>query len=239
MIKPLIIIPTYNEELNIVDLIYEINKVLYKVEFSILVVDDASIDSTAQKVEQLKEKFKNIYLLKRKGKFGLASAYTDGFKKGIELGFNCFIQMDADFSHDPKYLPIMLEKLKDNDVVIASRNIKGGKVEGWGLIRNLISKGGSIYSKIVLNCKINDLTGGFNAYRKEILDKINLDCIISQGYCFQIEMKYKAYKLGARINEFPIVFVDRKKGKSKMNKAIFFEAFINILKLRSYDDKKN
>ncbi len=230
--KPLIIIPTYNEVENIGNLIVEINNKLKSVDYSILVVDDSSLDSTAEVVLGLKEKFSNIYLLKRKGKLGLASAYIDGFKKGFELGFDTFIQMDADFSHNPKYLPLIIEKLKQNDVVIASRNIKGGKVLGWGFLRNFISKGGSIYSKIILGCKINDLTGGFNGWKKEILDRINLDSIISSGYCFQIEMKYKAYKLGAKIEEFPIVFENRTKGKSKMSKTIFFEALVNIIKLK-------
>ena len=131
-----------------------------------------------------------------------------------------------------KYLPTMFEKLKNNDVVIASRNIKGGKTVGWGLLRNLISKGGSLYSKLVLNCPINDLTGGFNGWRKEIIEKINLDKIISKGYSFQIEMKYRAYKNNAKVEEFPIIFIDRRFGKSKMSKSIFFEAMINILKMR-------
>lgn len=230
--KPLIIIPTYNEKDNITSIIDEIEIVMKDYDISILVVDDASTDGTVELIENKIFLYNNIHLLKRNGKFGLASAYIDGFKYGIELGFDTFIQMDADFSHNPSYIPVMLEKLETNDVVIGSRNIKGGKIYGWGIIRNLISKGGSLYSKIILNCPINDLTGGFNGWHLDILNKINLDSIISKGYCFQIEMKYKAFKNKAKIVEFPIVFEDRKFGKSKMSKSIFFEALFNILKIR-------
>jgi dolichol-phosphate mannosyltransferase len=140
--------------------------------------------------------------------------------------------MDADFSHDPKYIPLMLEKIEHSDVVIGSRNISGGAVEGWGLLRSMISKGGSLYSRVVLGCPVKDLTGGFNMWRKEALQKIGLQTIISRGYSFQVEMKYKAFRAGCRIAEIPIIFVDRKKGKSKMSKKIFFEALLNIWKMR-------
>ncbi len=230
--KILLIIPTYNEKQNISSLLDEIEKETSKYDLSILIVDDSSNDGTIESVENKRKLYKNINTLKRPGKLGLASAYIDGIKYGIENGFEYFIEMDADFSHNPKYLPTMIEKLKENDVVIASRNIKGGKVVEWGFLRNLISKGGSMYSRFVLNCPINDLTGGFNGWNKKIIEKIDLDSIISKGYSFQIEMKYKAYKNKAKITEFPIVFEDRKFGKSKMSKAIFFEALLNILKIR-------
>lgn len=228
----LIIIPTYNEVKNIATLIKEINSALSNQTFSILIVDDASNDGTLEAINELQQEFKNLFLLKRSAKMGLASAYIDGFKFGFEKGFSEFIQMDADFSHNPKYLTLMFENLKENDVVIASRNIKGGSTVGWSLLRTLISKGGSLYSRVVLGCNIKDLTGGFNGWKREILEKINLDKIISKGYSFQIEMKYKAHKNKAKIVEFPIVFVDRKFGQSKMSKAIFFEALLNVIKIR-------
>ena len=228
----LIVIPTFNEVENIFNIVSEITDVLSGYDFSVLIVDDNSNDGTKEEIIKLQETYSNIMTLNRSGKLGLASAYIEGFKIGIDKGFDSFIQMDADFSHNPKYLKEMFEKLKDNDVVIGSRNIKGGSVVGWSALRNFISKGGSLYSKIVLGCPINDLTGGFNAWKKEILEKINLDTIISKGYSFQIEMKYKAYKNKAKIIEFPIVFEDRKFGKSKMSKAIFFEALLNIIKIR-------
>ena len=230
--KPLIIIPTYNEEQNIKEIIDKIEQVLNSVDFSILVVDDNSKDKTPFLVSESMKKYSNIMLLNRNGKLGLASAYIDGIKYGIEKGFDSFIEMDADFSHNPKYLPIMFENLSNYDLVIGSRNIKDGSVVGWGLARNIISKGGSLYSKLILNCPINDLTGGFNGWKLDLINKIGLDNIISKGYCFQIEMKYRAYKNNAKIKEFPIIFEDRKYGKSKMSKQIFIEAFLNIIKLK-------
>ncbi len=230
--KTLIVIPTYNEELNIKAIIEKINLILSRYEFSILVVDDNSKDDTANIVKNLQKQYENLYLLQRGGKYGLASAYIDGFKYGADLGYKAFVQMDADFSHNPDYLPLMLEKIQENDVVIGSRNVKGGKVIGWNLLRYLVSKGGSLYSRIILKCPIMDLTGGFNAWRLDILNKIGLNNIISKGYSFQIEMKYRAYVSGAQIVEFPIVFEDRKFGKSKMNKRIFFEALLNVIKIR-------
>lgn len=226
--KPLVIIPTYNEALNIKFIINEIFKTCP--DINILIVDDNSPDGTAEIVHQMLDK--RIYILKRTKKQGLASAYIEGFKKGIDLGFNRFIQMDADFSHKPEYLPLMLENLKKYDFVIGSRNIKGGGVQNWSLFRNLISKAGSLYSKVILFCPINDLTGGFNGWRKEVLEGINLNNIISLGYSFQIELKYKAYKKGFKYIEFPIIFPDRKYGESKMSKDIFFEALKNVVKIR-------
>jgi len=230
----LIIIPTYNEEENIEKIIHQIFNILEEKKFGILVVDDASKDSTASIVKNMQNSHKNLYLLERGGKYGLASAYIDGFKYGADLGFKAFIQMDADFSHNPQYLLDMFEKLRNYDLVIASRNIKGGAVKGWGLARNLISKGGSLYARLVLNCPIRDLTGGFNGWKLDIINKIGLNNIISKGYAFQIEMKYKAYKKGALIAEFPIIFEDRKYGKSKMSKKIFLEALFNVIKIRLF-----
>jgi len=230
--KTLIVIPTYNEEKNIQKLIEKIYDCLFGRNFSILVVDDNSKDNTAKIIKALQQNISNLYLLERGGKYGLASAYIDGFKYGIDLGYKAFIQMDADFSHNPEYLPIFLDKLQENDVVIGSRNINGGKVVGWSLVRKIISKGGSLYSRLILNCPIKDLTGGFNGWKLDILNKIGLNNVISKGYSFQIEMKYKAYKMGAQILEFPIIFEDRKFGKSKMNKRIFFEALLNVIKIR-------
>ena len=178
--KPLVLIPTYNEALNIKKFIEEVFK--YCPDINLLIIDDNSPDNTAEIVHSMCDK--RIYILKRAKKAGLATAYIEGFRHGINLGFNAFIEMDADFSHKPEYLPIMLDNLKKYDFVIGSRNIKGGKVENWSIIRNLISKMGSLYSKIILWCPINDLTGGFNGWRKEVIDAIGLDNIISKGYSF-------------------------------------------------------
>ena len=230
--RTLVIIPTYNEADNIENLIEEVEKKIKNKDCSILVVDDSSEDGTIEKVVELKRKHENIIILKRAGKLGLATAYIDGMNFGTSKGFDSFIQMDADFSHNPDYLPTMLDKLEHHDLVIASRNIEGGSVKGWGALRNVISKGGSLYSRFILKVPIYDLTGGFNGWKLDLINKIGLDKIISRGYSFQIEMKYRAYKQGANICEFPILFEDRKKGKSKMSKAIFFEALLNIIKLK-------
>ena len=230
----LIVIPTYNEAENIKPLIEEINRLIIGYDFSVLIVDDSSTDGTLEIVEKLQNDYENLFLFKRESKRGLASAYIDGFSYGIGLGFDYFIQMDADFSHNPKYLFEMFDKLKDNDLVIGSRNIINGDVIGWGCFRNFISKVGSFYSRMILGCPIYDLTGGFNGWSKDILLKIKLSRIISKGYSFQIEMKYKAYKNKAKIVEFPIIFENRKYGKSKMSAKIFFEALINVIRLKFY-----
>jgi putative flippase GtrA len=140
--------------------------------------------------------------------------------------------MDADFSHDPKYIPEMIREIQTHDVVVGSRYVKDGGVEGWSILRKCISKGGSLYSHVILGCPINDLTGGFNMWTKTALEKINLQKIISKGYSFQIEMKYRAYTAGCSVKEIPIVFADRKRGQSKMSKKIFLEALVNIWKIK-------
>lgn len=228
--KILIIIPTYNEKDNIDKIINEI--FLQSIDnLEILIVDDNSIDGTKEILNKLKSQNK-INLIERSSKQGLASAYIEGFKYAIEHNFDFIIQMDADFSHNPKYLNEIISNLKTYDVVIASRNIKGGNTKGWSLFRNLISKWGSNYARLILNCPINDLTGGFNGWKRETLKKINLDKIISKGYLFQVEMKYKAYKSKAKIIEIPIIFEQRKHGKSKMSLSIFFEALFNVIKIK-------
>ena len=231
--KNLIIIPTYNEKGHAYKIIKKIEEVLKnRTDYSILIVDDNSTDGTKEEIARAKKDFRNILLLEREGKLGLASAYIEGIKKGLKEGFENFIEMDADFSHDPKYLPEMLKNLEEFDLSIGSRNIKGGSVKNWGFLRNLISKGGSLYSQIILNCPIKDLTGGFNGWNKKIIEKMDLNSIISKGYSFQIEMKYKAFKNGAKYKEFPIIFEDRKIGNSKMSKKIFLEALLNVIKIR-------
>ena len=184
-------------------------------------------------VKKISEERPNVYSIKREGKLGLASAYIDGFKWGIEKGFEAFLEMDADFSHNPKYLKNMVENIENYEVVIGSRNIKGGSVLGWSLLRFITSKGGSLYSRFILGFPpIYDLTGGFNMWRKSALEKINLDSVKAKGYLFQIEMKYKAWKADCSIKEFPIHFENRRKGKSKMSAKIFLEAFINVWSIR-------
>ena len=230
--KLLIAVPTYNEIENIEPFI-KLVFVHIPSWAEILVIDDNSPDGTADAVERLAEQYPGrLHLLKRSGKQGLALAYLAAFEWGISRNFDVFLEMDADFSHNPGYIPEMLEKIQSCDVVVGSRNIKGGKVEGFSLIRNLISKGGSLYSRLVLGCPVKDLTGGFNMWRKSALEKIGLTTIISRGYSFQIDMKYKAFLAGCAMTEIPIVFSDRKKGKSKMSRKIMLEAFVNVWKMK-------
>lgn len=232
--KTLVLIPTYNEKDNIKNLVKEIFSIL-SCDCSVLVIDDNSPDKTIEAVVSMQKDYSGLFFLQRNEKKGLASAYLDGFTWGIKNGFEYFITMDADFSHNPKYLPVFIENLEKYDVVIGSRNIKNGKVKGWSFLRNLISKGGSIYSRLVLGMFRNtifDLTGGYNAYSLNAIKKIDISTVVSKGYLFQIEMKYKAWKNRCSCLEFPIIFEDRKYGQSKMCSKIFFEALINIWKIR-------
>ncbi|MBQ7165780.1 MAG: polyprenol monophosphomannose synthase [Treponema sp.] len=230
--KLLVIIPTYNEVENITRLIPEVFAVI-PADAGILVVDDGSPDGTGKAVKDIQGRYDGrLSLLERTQKSGLADAYITGFRWGMERGYDVLCEMDADFSHKPGYLPAMWEAIQSDDVAIGSRNVRGGSVEGWTFTRNLISKGGSLYSRMVLGCPVKDLTGGFNMWRKSALDKIGLDTIISKGYSFQIEMKYKAYKAGCSIKEIPISFPDRKFGESKMSKGIFMEALRAVWRIR-------
>ena len=230
--KPLICIPTYNESNNIAALLCEIFSRFP--EIHALVIDDNSTDGTQEILNSLAHTYPHLHLLKRSGKLGLASAYIDGFSWGLKSGYSHFIQMDADFSHHPRYLAQTLANLPHFEVVINSRNIIGGGVLGWGLGRKILSRFGSLYARLWLGARVMDFTGGFNAYSARALSAIDLHSIKSSGYCFQIEMKYRAYKAGLRLLELPIIFEDRVAGKSKMSKTIVLEALWRtpLLRLR-------
>lgn len=233
--KTLIVIPTYNEIENIESLVHHIFSLSLPVNPHILVVDDNSPDGTAQAIKELmgqKECRETLHLLERPGKLGLGTAYIEGFKWGMEREYDVLIEMDADFSHNPEYLPHLITQLKESDFIIASRYVKGGGVRHWGLLRKAISRFGSLYAKLILSVPMNDLTGGYNLWRSEVLEKIGLDNIQSNGYAFQVELKYKAWKNGFSYKEYPIIFVDRNKGKSKMSKSIVFEAMYRVWKIR-------
>ncbi|MCL2609031.1 MAG: polyprenol monophosphomannose synthase [Treponema sp.] len=232
----LVCVPTYNEAENIEHFIAHVFEHLPENSSqpaSVLVIDDSSPDGTAAIVERLMEKHpERLHILKRPGKQGLGKAYLAAFEWGLSRGFDIFLEIDADFSHNPKYIPEMLNEIKTHDVVIGSRNIRGGGVEGWSFLRNCISKGGSLYARLVLGCPVKDLTGGFNMWTKNALLKIGLDRIVSEGYSFQIEMKYRAWRAGCPIKEIPILFADRTRGTSKMSKKILLEALIKIWKIK-------
>jgi len=230
--KKLIVIPTYNEIKNIEELLCEIFEA--DNEAHVLIVDDNSPDGTGKLIDDLiaKDTFKGkLLVMHRAGKLGLGTAYIEGFSYGMDKGYDVFLSMDADFSHNPEYLPEIFENMKKYDLVLGSRYVKGGGVKDWPFLRRLISRGGNIYAQIVLLSKIRDLTGGFNCYHKKFLEKINLKSIVSKGYCFQIEMKFRHALLGCKIKEVPIVFTDRVLGASKMSGSIFKEAVLNVIKL--------
>ncbi len=229
--RNLIIIPTYNEIENLQPITEQI-LALCSESTEILIVDDGSPDGTGNLAETLSQNQPRVHVLHRSGKLGLGTAYVAGFKWGLQKGFDGMIEMDADFSHHPKYLPRMIELLKDYDVAVGSRYVSGGGTINWGLGRKFISKGGSLYSRVILGAPIRDFTGGFNGWKRHVLESIGLDEIESDGYSFQIELKYRAFLKGYRIKEFPIVFEDRKVGHSKMNKAIVFEALAKVWRFR-------
>ncbi|MFN3455815.1 MAG: polyprenol monophosphomannose synthase [Pseudobdellovibrio sp.] len=236
--KKLVIIPTYNEIENMKLLLPELLKL--KNQFDILIVDDSSPDGTAAYVEQYaaqeeqRAAVRRIHVLLRKQKQGLGKAYIAGFKWGLENGYDVLTEMDADFSHAPHHLDELLTLIEKHDVVIGSRYVAGGGTVNWGFIRKLISRGGSLYSRIILGYPLRDWTGGFNCWRREVLEAINLDGIQSNGYSFQIELKYKALKKDYEIFESPIVFEDRRIGQSKMSLKIVMEAFYKVWLIRGY-----
>lgn len=231
----LIVIPTYNEAQNIAALIYRIQSVLGNtLRPHILVVDDSSPDGTCSIVQGLARKDYpgRIATLCRPGKMGLASAYVTGFQWGLARGFDAIAEMDADFSHDPIYLPRMAAALRHYDFVVGSRYTPGGGVKGWQMWRRIVSRGGSLYAQAILGLTIGDLTGGYNLWSRRVLETIGLERIRSDGYTFQIELKYRAVRQGFRGMELPIVFEDRFAGHSKMSRRIVLEAVWRVWHLR-------
>lgn len=231
MIRTLLIIPTYNERENLTSLCTQIHDALPAAD--ILVVDDNSPDGTGELADTLAKKHTYLKVLHRAGKLGLGTAYLAGFRYAIEHGYDYVFEMDADFSHDPCYLPSLLgAAVEGADVVIGSRRVAGGGTENWGLGRQLISAGGSLYARTILGLPIRDLTSGFKCFRRQVLEAIDLESVRSNGYSFQIEMTYRAIQKGFRVVEVPIVFVDRRAGQSKMSRQIFLEAMGMVWRMR-------
>ena len=230
--EKLVIIPTYNEKENIADIIDAVFQSTD--QFHILIIDDNSPDGTANIVKTLFSKYPGqLFLEQRLGKLGLGTAYIHGFKWAIAHDYQYIFEMDADFSHNPKDLERLYEACKAGaGVAVGSRYIKGGAVENWPANRILLSKGASLYTRIITWMPVKDPTAGFVCYRREVLEAINLDGIVFIGYAFQIEMKFAAWKLGFKIKEVPITFIDRKLGNSKMNKGIIKEGVLGVLELR-------
>jgi dolichol-phosphate mannosyltransferase len=235
----LIIIPTYNEKENISLIIKAIISLLP--DAHILVVDDASPDGTSAYVKELTAGYGNLFVLDRTKKDGLGKAYVAGFKWALERKYEYIFEMDADFSHDPKYLPDFLKTIEENDLVIGSRYISGVNVVNWPMGRLLLSYYASFITRLLLGMPIRDCTAGFKCFRRKVLESINLADIGSSGYSFQVEMNYHTWKKGFRICEIPIVFTDRQRGASKMSSKIVKEALMLLwkLKLMSLFDRKN
>ncbi|MDW8144899.1 MAG: polyprenol monophosphomannose synthase [Roseiflexaceae bacterium] len=228
-----VVIPTYNERENIAELI---QRILEMSRFRVLVVDDNSPDGTAAVVAALAAEEPRVGLLLRPEKRGLGSAYVAGFRRALAEGAAFICEMDADFSHDPSYLPQLLAAAETRyDLALGSRYVPGGGTTDWGIIRQLISRGGNLYARTILGLPVMDATGGFRCYRRRVLETINLDDIQSNGYAFQIELVYRTMRAGFRIGELPIIFPDRRVGRSKMSRRIVLEALINVWRLQFRD----
>ncbi len=219
--QTLLILPTYNEIENIVPFVRE---VLSNIQTHILIVDDNSPDGTGTLADQLSKENPFISVLHRSKKLGLGSAYVTGFRWALERPFEVIAQMDSDFSHSPKDLPRLIEALAHCDIALGSRYIEGGSIENWPKSRLLVSEIGNIYARSLLGSNVRDLTGGFKAFKRKVIESLALDQILSDGYAFQIETTYRSLKNGFRLTEVPIVFKDRTRGKSKISRKVLWEA---------------
>ena len=233
--EKIVIIPTFNEKENIANIIAAVFSL--EQNFHILVIDDGSPDGTADIVKTFQQQYPDqLFLEQRKGKLGLGTAYIHGFKWSLNRGYRFIFEMDADFSHNPNDLQRLYEACATGgaDVAIGSRYVKGGGTVNWPWDRKVLSRGGSLYTRLITWIPVHDTTAGFVCYRREVLETMNLDQISFLGYAFQIEMKFAAWKLGFEIKEVPILFEDRKLGSSKMHKGIVKEGILGVLKLRWY-----
>jgi len=225
-----VVVPTYNEAENVEQIVRA--ALAAAPGARILVVDDASPDGTGAIADRLAAELDAVEVLHRAGKEGLGRAYLAGFARALEGGAELVCEMDADFSHDPSDLPRLIAAAGRADVALGSRYAPGGQVEDWGLLRRLLSRGGSLYARIVLGVGVRDLTGGFKCFRREVLERLDLDAVIADGYGFQIELTYRALQAGFTVEEVPIVFRDRRAGTSKMNVRIALEAVWKVPALR-------
>ena len=233
--RTIVVVPTYDERENLPAMEAALREKAPGTH--LLVVDDGSPDGTGTIADELAAKRPGeMHVLHRAGKQGLGTAYVSGFRKALALGYDRIVQMDCDFSHDPATVPALLAALEEGagaDLVLGSRYVHGGGTMNWGVARKVISRGGSAYARMVLGLGYRDLTGGFKAWRRETLQAIELEKVSAQGYCFQIEMTLRAHRLGKRIREVPITFVDRRVGHSKMSRKIVLEAIVRCWQLRA------
>jgi dolichol-phosphate mannosyltransferase len=226
-----LVLPTYNEAENLEPLV---EAALAKLPPSaqVLIVDDNSPDGTGEIADRLAARHGNVDVLHRPRKEGLGPAYVAGFRRALAGDAGLILEMDCDFSHDPAYLPRLLEAAKRADVVLGSRYVAGGGVSDWGALRRAISRGGSVYARLVLGIGVRDLTGGFKCFRREVLEAVDLDAVTSRGYAFQVELTYRAIRSGFQVVEVPVLFRERRVGKSKMDGSIVAEAFWRLPLLR-------
>ncbi|MGZ5335294.1 MAG: polyprenol monophosphomannose synthase [Solirubrobacterales bacterium] len=226
-----VVLPTYNEAENLERIAAAILERLPE-RRRLLIVDDSSPDGTGRIADRLAAERDDVEVLHRQAKEGIGPAYIAGFRRALAGDADLIIEMDADFSHDPAYLPQLLRAIENADLVIGSRYVPGGGVTEWGKVRRFISRGGSSYARAMLGLEVRDLTGGFKCFRREVLEAIDLDAVTAKGYAFQVEMTYRAIQAGFRVVEVPIVFRDRTQGNSKMSRAIFAEAIWRVPAMR-------
>ena len=224
--RVLVVVPTYDERLNLEPVVARVRSAVPHAD--VLVVDDASPDGTGEVADRLAAEDGQVHVLHRVGKQGLGSAYLAGFGWGLQRGYDVLVEMDADGSHQPEQLPGLLAALADADLVLGSRWVPGGSVVNWPRSRELLSRGGNTYVRVALGLRLRDATGGFRAFRRETLDKLDLDAVASQGYCFQVDLARRAVSQGLRVVEVPIEFVEREHGVSKMSGAIVREALWRV-----------
>jgi dolichol-phosphate mannosyltransferase len=230
-VRAYVCLPTYDERQNLEPMLRALGDVLGP-DDRVLVIDDSSPDGTGELADRLAGELDFVDVLHRPRKEGLGPAYLAGFRRALAVGAQLIVEMDCDFSHDPADLPRLLEGATDADLVLGSRYVPGGGVENWGLVRRVISAGGSLYARLLLGVPVRDLTGGFKVFRRQVLEAIPLDRVHSRGYAFQIELTYRALRHGFRVAEIPIRFVDREVGGSKMSRAIVLEAIWKVPLLR-------
>ncbi len=231
--KALVIIPTYNERENLTELLRLIFALGLQLE--VLIVDDNSPDGTGELADQMAAADPRVHVLHRAGKMGLGSAYVAGFRYALERDYEAIFEMDADFSHNPESLPVFLQELENADLVLGSRYLHGVTVVNWPLSRLILSYAANVYSRVITGMNIKDATGGYKCFRRQVLESIDWSRVKSDGYGFQIEINFKAYRKGFRIKEIPILFVDRRAGESKMSRRIVWEAAYMVWRLRILD----
>jgi dolichol-phosphate mannosyltransferase len=232
-VKALVVIPTYNERENIAELLKRI--FAQRLPLEVLIIDDHSPDGTGAVADELKAQDPRVHVMHRAGKMGLGSAYVAGFRYALERDFDAVFEMDADFSHNPESLPEFLRELETADLIVGSRYLHGVTVVNWPLSRLILSYLANVYSRVITGMPLKDATGGYKCFRRQVLESIDLSRVRSDGYGFQIEVNFKAWRKGFRIREIPILFVDRRAGESKMSRRIVWEAAWMVWRLRVLD----